>query len=276
MRCLLVALVAISMATALLLGCGSSVPGSPPNDDEGGSITTFFDGLDQVARDVANAMSDVFALAEAGIRSVTSRWPGWASDIVTAKNDDTQAVIASKTLTRANPSATFNKIAPGTPVKVYAPLYAVNPPTGASYITTGASPRVVIEAGQNKSAPITLIATKAVLTVQAPLDGATVNDDNVVVKVKVFDLGGGQPTVVLTDNGATVSATPTVTGDTLTGYTFSWVMTQPDGAHVMVLTSTTTSHLSASNSGVSSTSWSYTVDTTGGVNVGITSVGGGK
>lgn len=250
--CLLVVL-------ALLVGCGTKAMIDGNDNLENGGLTF--------------SVGDMVVDGELGIRSVTSRWAHWLACQVVVKNDDTQGVLGSVTLTPANPSGSIAGIAGGTPVKVYATLYADVARTRV--ITTGNSARGTIVAGSNISLPIILTATRPVLTVIAPVNGATVNDDNVVVRCGVVDLGANAPSTVLNDNGIAVPVIPSVTGDTLNGYVFDWALVQTDGSHAMSLVATSTSHVNAGNSGVSAPlNWGYIVNNTGGINVGISSEGG--
>jgi hypothetical protein len=252
----------VACAVYAYVGCGTN-PSAPALDQ----ITTPpADNTSRASGGVSFSMNDRVVNDEVKSESVTSRWANWQACVVTLKNDDTQAVLKSPiVLTPTHLSDSFTGIPGGTPVRAYAALFADAAKT--QQITSGQSPRGVIVAGSNISLPITLVATLPVLTVQAPTNGATVYDDNVAVQVKVADLGANPPAVVLTDNGTTVTASPTITGDTINGYVFTWALTQADDSHAMVLTANSTS------GGFNSTSWSYTVDNTGGGNVVISGAG---
>jgi len=249
-------LITVVASLALLAGCGGVT--NPESE-----VVVLTGGVNF-------AIGDSGTADEATAESVTSRWANWKACVVTVKNDTTSVVIGTVILTPSSPSGSITGIAGGTKVRVYASLYA--DAAKAKLITTGTSAQGTIVAGSNISLPITLTATKPALTVVSPTNGSTVNDDNVSVVVDVTDLGAAGPSVALTDNGTTVTTTPTITGDTLTGYVWTWALTQTDGDHAMVLTATSTSHVSSSNSGTSSTSWSYSVDNTGGLDVIISGV----
>lgn len=252
------------LAALATTGCAPSGPGSDVGQPSASSVTATIN---------VDGTITVSLVPEVSARSVTGRWPFWASAVPFVKNDDTGVVLQTKKLTPAAPSATFGPFAAGTPVRVGVPLYASDPAVASMFITDGLSARGTIVKNANITLPVTLKATKPVLTVQSPTDGSTFHDNWVTVAVLAYDLGAGEPSVVLTDNSTTVSATPTITGDTYNGYLFTWAFAQADGVHNMVLTATSTSHLSASNSGISSVSWSYTVNTDGGVTVIVSSEG---
>lgn len=170
------------------------------------------------------------------------------------------------TLTAANPSVRFTKLAKGTVLYARATVR-----WGGADIASGRSINVTIETGVNKSAPIVIDPTNPILTLVAPsVSGATVATGAPALIVHGKDPAGKPVTAHLYRVNAAGTTVIKDLGERVgTDADLSWGDSGlNDGTHYYRVDASTVS------GGDDDLPFNLKVDTSGGVDVGISGVGG--
>lgn len=236
-----------AMIVAMLAGCGADIAGTNPTDEvadlaQAGGVTV------SIAPEVAaRALSDRFLFDDV---------------LVQFRRASDDAVARQAVLTLANPSVTFR----GLPGGFVGYAYAAVRRDGVVF-TDGQSSPVTIVAGKTVKAAIKIAATTAEVKMVAPAtSGATVTTPTPGIILNVCDPGGKPVSAHLYRVSASGAVLKDLGVRTGTSEDLSWGDSGlGDGTHHYRLETATAS------GGSSEFSFSLVVDTSGGLNIEISS-----